>query len=105
VPAELLRRQQAELREFERKQASERNRLEQLHRKEARGAPGGVPPGELRKRQDEERRALEEDAAREKTVIEKKQEREREGKPAADDDKAKKRPAGRKKTVEEHKGE
>lgn len=105
VPAEMLRRQQAELREFERRQAAERNRLEQLHRKETRGAPGGVPPGELRKRQDEERRALEEDAAREKSVIEKKQEREREGKPAANDDKAKKRPAGRKKTGDERKGD
>ena len=80
--SEVLRRQQAEQRELDRRLADERSRLERLQRKDERTAPAGVPPADMKKRHEAEQKALGEDAARLKQVLEKKQERERKEKPA-----------------------
>jgi hypothetical protein len=95
---ELIRRQHAEQRDFEKRAADERSRLEQIQRKESRKAVAAPPADELQKRHEEELRAHQEGVTREQQVLEAKQERESKNPKKADAtaDESKKRTAHQK---------
>ena len=76
---EILRRQEADRRSFERDQEKKRAALGEEHKKELSRPPSGTSREDLRRQHEAERRALEDQLKAEKNVLEQRQERERKG--------------------------